>query len=142
MRKNQKEVYRIIDDNTGLYFADRHAIETERPKSGSDWGHTHTSKEKEIIKKALHTTPYGYNNSYKYYYLFDNIGRFYPTQHGAEKMISEFTSTRKYDRDTPAKRVLYGKGDINLRVVKSIITVKDVKEVDAQLTLGELNEST
>lgn len=126
MKGNHKLVYRIIDDNSSLYFSERHCIENERAKSISDYGHKQTSKEKTIIQKALHTV--SNNNRYSWYYVFDGVGRFYPTRHGAEKMISEFTQTNKYDRDTPAKRVLYGTGKINLRVTKSKIIIRDVKE--------------
>lgn len=133
MRKNQKEIYRIIDENTGLYFADRTWIHDT--KSGSQQEHI-----KQIMREyQYHVKATDYNDAY-YYYKFDNIGRFYPTKHGADKMISELTKTRKSDRNTTAKRILYG-SHMNFKVVKSLLTVKDVKEDEPQLVLGGLDEN-
>jgi hypothetical protein len=106
-----KEFYRIKDIETGEYYLARHA---------SHYGN-------DLINKCKYSyKPKNAGDNFKYYLELDKIGHFYPTKHGAEKMLSEFTECSYSKRNTPAGRLLNSK--LNFVVVKSQLKIKDIKE--------------
>lgn len=115
-------VYRIKDLDTGKYYRKREII-------GSPYYNSDSKKIEGHTYKASETTPYGYE--YETYIFLDNIGNFYTTRKGAEKIISEITKCSYHKRKTKAGRILNCK--FNFIVVKSQITAVDIPDVQQQV---------
>ena len=109
-----KEFYRIKDLNTGLYYLARH------------WSANDSLGVMRSKYPYSYTPPLRSYNLGMYFLELDNIGHFYPTKRGAEKMLSEFVQCSIHKRNTQAGRILNSK--FNFIVVKSVMKVKDVKE--------------
>jgi hypothetical protein len=112
-----KDFYRIKDINTGLYYLARH------------W--TYNEPEQELYKQKYKYS-YKPRNKHNYalegiYFLeLDEVGHFYPSRKGAERMLSEFVGCSIHDRKTTAGRIFNSK--FNFVVVKSKMKLKDVPE--------------
>jgi hypothetical protein len=112
-----KDFYRIKDINTGLYYLARHYVYTE--------GDQQVYKNKYMYSYSpRNKNNYGMNIIY--YLELDEVGHFYPSRKGAERMVSEFSSCSIHDRKTTAGRILNSK--LNFVVVKSKMKLKDVAE--------------
>lgn len=115
-------VYRIKDLDTGKYYKNRKTV-------GSPFYNSDIKKVNGYTYKVVEKTTYGYD--YETYIFLDDIGNFYNTKKGAEKIISELTKCSLNNRKTTAGRLLNSK--FNFVVVKSEITARDIKDSDATL---------
>lgn len=129
---NDTFIYRIKDEQTGLYYKeefyeDIKFIQTrlseaikEKNKSNVEYYTRLLNR----VNKASYILDTQYTN--KKYLNFDEIGRFYHTKMGAEKICSGFTKCTYKDRATKAGRIL--KAKYNFIVVKSKVILEDIKE--------------
>jgi hypothetical protein len=112
-----KEFYRIKDLNTGLYYLARHF--------------SYNLEEQDRLR-ILYKYSYRPKNNHIYmpegvfFLKLDEVGHFYPSRKGAERMVSEFVGCSIHDRNTPAGRIFNSK--FNFAVVKSQMKIKDIKE--------------
>ena len=115
-----KEFYRIKDIDTGKYYLARQII----------WLDSLNPEDVRIMKDSTHSyipkTWRDFVAEYKCYLTLDEVGHFYPTRKGAERMLSEFSQCSIHNRKTKAGRILNSK--LNFVVVKSQMKVKDIEE--------------
>ena len=109
-----KDFYRIKDINTGQYYLARH------------WTYDKPIQDLYKNKYKYSYEPKTQNRCGIYYLELDEVGHFYPSRKGAERMLSEFASCSIHDRKTTAGRILNSK--LNFVVVKSKMKLKDVAE--------------
>jgi hypothetical protein len=116
-----KEFYRIKDLNTGLYYLGRIGSYSEDEQNILKQKYKYSYKPKQMVQYG-----YSYAHNQVYFLHFDEVGHFYPTYKGAERMLSEFVGCSIHDRKTPAGRIFNSK--FNFIVVKSQMKIKDIKE--------------
>jgi hypothetical protein len=111
-----KEFYRIKDLNTELYYSSR------------SYSHGEPSEYDKNTTLYQYVPPKSLNYPIDVIVLlkFDEIGHFYPTKKGAERIVSEFVGCSIHQRKTKAGRILNSK--FNFVVVKSQMKVEDIKE--------------
>jgi len=110
-----REFYRIKDLNSGLYYSYR------------KYSHGEPSIDYRADSLYQYTPPLSANYpDLKVLLSFDEIGHFYPTKKGAERVLSEFTGCSIHKRKSKAGRILNSR--FNFVVVKSQMTVEDIKE--------------
>lgn len=117
MKKEKKYVYRIKDLQTGLYFS--------REFSEFDYKYRSPAISKESCQYK-YPAPMPYADHLLDYLYFDSFGHTYPTQIGAEKMISKFNGSSKNKRSTKAGMILNCR--FTFVVVKTEVRYKDVME--------------
>ena len=113
-----REFYRIKDINTGQYYLARHWTYGQPEQDLYEQKYKYSYEPK---NKYIHNYPKGI-----YFLELDEIGHFYPSRKGAERMLSEFVGCSIHDRRTTAGRILNSK--FNFVVVKSIMKIRDIKE--------------
>lgn len=118
----RKYIFRIKDLKTGLYYSSRNYIRTSNKNELIDDSHY-------LKKNSLYSYKQDVSwGTYHYFLYFDEIGHFYPTRGGAEKMISEFTESKRMDRQTKAAILLNSR--FPFIVVKSEIKCEDIDETE------------
>ena len=109
-----KRFYRIKDLDTGKYYKRKESyyIEDNVPVTGYTY---------KYVEKGCYQT-------FESFLFLDDIGNFYNTKKGAEKIISELTSSTIKNRKTPAGRLLNSR--FNFVVVKSEVFIEDINKSD------------
>lgn len=111
-------VYRIKDLNSGKYYAyDKYlssfyeVIPNQIPSPNYLYSYTSNATSSRVITRYLY---------------FDDVGRFYTTKLGAQKIVTNLVGCSKNVRESEAGRILNSR--FNLIVVKSELKLKDTKD--------------
>ena len=112
-----KDFYRIKNIETGKYYLARYFIRLHQIGF--------TERQESTMKKCIYTyIVKGIAVDKKFHLELDDVGHFYSTRLGAEKILSELTQCSYNKRNTQAGRLLNSK--FNFIGVKYQMRVKDI----------------